>query len=399
MIDPEGSDSPVPFPSEETAPMLAHFWSTELPGEPLHVSALTPHPEATVALTTWARLYHEIKRFRSRQYASALAVTAEASIAINFPIEGAWVDEEPVTWIEVGISSELKDVVGAVEGRLTTYIKFDLKKPGVVAANDVVITISGETPLATRFTPLLDPEVTEEGLYMAEDASGVTFKRHIYVMGESGATEMVNLLSEATGAGMDILENRFENSLALMTPGLQEACHRFFVLRKNLIYKPEEVFQEVWDWDQPPTQYRDVGEALCGWLPDKFVIYAPPGVMTTDSHEFDDFFDEHSTDWTRISWHRESLPDYFEPLFDKPTEATAISFEEILAEVPPEQHILLARHAAENLYYLASLIRQSDSDPDTAKLRQRYAEEAADYIQYFPEVAAQYPPAVLPPQA
>lgn len=396
MADPERDVSPPQFPPEETAPVLDPYFSTN-PRPPFHVSELTPDPEATVDLKTWAKLYYQMEHLTLWDETPALATTPDTSISVDFPIAGVWVGTEGLTWLTLSVGSDLKDEKGEVEGRLSTNVTFDLKKPGVVTATDTIICMPEAVPTGTRFAPEVDPSIEVDGLYMADDASGVAFRGIKYIIGESGAKEIITFLRGASPMeDEEAFQKRFDDSLAAMKPSVREACYRYYVLRKNLVRNPEEAFEESWDWGRTPTQYSGDHEALHAWLPDELVIYAPPGVRASDSSKAREFFEDNGGgNWTRTSWDKNVLPDNFEPLFDAPTNLVALSLEEVLADVPPEQHVYIARYHAARLRGIASFIRTSSGDRDTTDFRRMYAEEAMTYVQHFPDIAKEYPPAVL----
>jgi hypothetical protein len=384
------------FPVEETAPTLDYYKSPE-PQEPFHVSELTPDPEAQVDLSTWAKLYHQMTHLSEWGKTPALGETPESLIHIDFPVAGLHVGNMPVTWLTMSAGGALENETGVVEGRHQTSVFFDLTRPGVITVSDIFITVPEAMPKTTHFEAVGEPKEVKSGLYMAKDGASVAFTELEYEVGNTGAESMIELLRNASPIDLesDLFEERFEQSTQRMDPSVAEACHRFFVLHKNLIRSPEEVFHEEWGWGSTPTQIGD-SMGLHAWVPKEYAIYTPPGHRASDAKIAFDFLEaEGKSSWTKTVWNRESLPDNFQPLFEEPSKLKALSLEEIVEDIPEEHHVYLARYCAVGLRRLANSIRAISADCDTAQHRQKYATKTDEYIRLFPKIAKEYPPAKL----
>jgi hypothetical protein len=403
MSTPENTGSePSAYPIEEIAPTL-DLYCAEDRYQPVHVSNLTPDPAAEADLKLWARLHYQIRELRLYDDTLPSGVTPELTISADFPASGVFIPNVgSVTWIDLSLAGRLRGDSGVVEGWRSSYVKLDLKKPGLVEVTDTYIALPEAMPAASTLEAAKTTETTE-GLYMADDGSSVAFKQEKYVLGNEGVERLIELLRGAQPLDdeTEIAEQRWNETMAAMEPGLQEACHRYFVLGKNLLRNPEEAFrEESWEWAPPPENScfpLDRGlqpPALHLRKTDTYTVYVPPFYTKPFNWLlYDDVGDKELT-WSRATWDERQLPDDYVPGYDKPTDVRDIGVEEAAAEIPLEQH---ATFAQLHVYWLSRIAGTIKGDPINRRpinlvSEQEYKELVEEYISAFPEFAQNNPP-------
>ena len=343
------------IPQEELAPNLAMIWEHK-EFEPQHYSTLTPDPEATVDMRTWAKLFAQMKAFDQWGEMSAYGQLPDQDIVIEFPGYGVWVGDGADVWIRLSFNQFATDEQHVV-GRRGFSLEFDLTRPGYVKAFEGIVSNAEQLKPHDLLTESELKKPAQEGLYMAKDGSSVGYRFAEYAVSQATAEKISELLTQANLADENVLENRWKAGLDLMEPSVREAVHRHYVLHKSLARSPEEAFKPTdWDWGTMPTQVgradTNVGIYADHW--DKLETLATPGSYPSDgtiTFDFLDTVDKTKGEWVKATWDKEQFPDNFNPMFEDPTDLETVSPAEVIAYVPDEIKEIIAAWAQESLFW------------------------------------------------
>lgn len=220
------------FPPEEAAPTLHYPWEEDAP-TPVHVSELTPDPEATVSLQAWARLYYQMFNLNPVEEIPTMAFTDNEILTVGYERSA-----DSVTGLGLGLTSIIGGQNNISAGRAHTHISLDINRPGYVVATDTYISLPETMPETERIEPADSPSL-REGIYIAGDKSVIAFKESTYRISEKAAGELTDTLRDASPISNQFVAGtvslRFEIDSEKMAPGLLEACNKYFGRHEPLI--------------------------------------------------------------------------------------------------------------------------------------------------------------------
>jgi hypothetical protein len=346
-----GSD----IPQDELAPHLAMIWKHE-EFEPQHYSALTPDPEATIDMRTWAKLFSQMRAFDRWEEIESYGQLPDQDIIVTLPCYGVWVGDGADVWVRLSFRQFVTDGPHSV-GSQSFTLEFDMTRPGYVRAYEGVITHPEHTKPHELLANSELEKPADEGLYLAKDGSSVGYRFAEYVVSQATAEKISELLSQANLSDETVVGDHWKAGLDHLDPPVREALHRHYTLGKSLVRSPEVDFKPTdWDWDYMPSQightHTNVGIYADHW--DRLETFAPPGGYPCDGEaifELLETLDRTKGEWIKATWNKEELPDNFDPMFDDPTALETVSPAEVIAYVPDKIKKKISTWAQESLFW------------------------------------------------
>jgi hypothetical protein len=288
-------------------------------------------------------------------------------IMVEFPVYGSFNDEGPCRTIYCSFVEVMTDEA-EVTGRRGFTVGFDVTRPGYITLHEGIVALPEKLDRDERLADCEPIEPPEEGLYMASEGGSVGYRFTSYVMPQSVAETVCELLSQASLSEVDKQDERFNAGLDHMDPAVREAVYRHYVLRKRLNKAPEEAFKpSEWYWGYLPSQFDiEPSNGLVADHYDRLEAYAPPGIRPCDGLAINKFLQELdpaiNNQWIKAIWDKEQLPDDFNALFTEPTGFEVLSPAELIQAVPEEMKVQIALWAHESLFWHRNWVDHKISD-------------------------------------
>ena len=278
----------------------------------------------------------------------ALGVTPQHHIEITYPEPDQEEAGQPITWLAMVIDGPLAATDTTVQAWQSTYVMFDLARPGWVHISDQLIYPSELVPGDLRLEPSGVPDESSTP-YMAEDGSSITIRENSYSLGDKGAAQLIAFLQTVRPAPSEqAFSALLEDALPRMAPGLKEACYRYLVLNKDLREDPEVAFMPTeYSWSHLPFG-GSYPEGLTVESATEFTIYAPPTIdlskeygLPVDTSGLDEAGPEQV--WTKATWYKPDLPDDFTIDNAQPSGIEAVTLADVVPDLPEEVRLPVAK--------------------------------------------------------